>query len=38
MCLISDDIETVSDTNILVSTNIDNTSQLVVYSNYINNI
>ena len=38
MCLISDDIETVSDTNILVSTNIDNTRQLVVYSNYINNL
>jgi hypothetical protein len=38
MCLISDDIETVSDTNILVSTNIDNTRQLIVYSNYINNI
>lgn len=38
MCLISDDIENVSDTNILISTNSDNTNQLVVYSNYINNL
>jgi hypothetical protein len=38
MCLISDDIENVSDTNILISPNSDNTKQLVVYSNYINNL
>ena len=38
MCLISDDIESVSNTNILVAPNYNNTRQLVVYSNYINNI
>ena len=38
MCLISTEIESVSNTNILVAPNFDNTRQLVVYSNHINNV
>ena len=38
MCLISTEIESVSNTKILVAPNSNNTTQLVVYSNYINNI
>ena len=38
MCLISTEIESVSNTKILVAPNANNTRQLVVYSNYINNI
>lgn len=36
--MISNEIETVSKTNILVAPNDDNTRQLVVYSNYVNNL
>lgn len=38
MCLISTEIESVSNTKILVAPNSDNTRQLIVYSNYINNV
>lgn len=38
MCLISREIESVSDTKILVSPNYNNTRQLTVYSNYVNNL
>lgn len=38
MCLISTEIESISDTHILVAPNANNSRQLVVYSNYINNI
>ena len=38
MCLISTEIHEVSKTNILVSPNFNNTRQLVVYSNFVDNI
>lgn len=38
MCMISNEIESVSNTNILVAPNHDNTRQLTVYSNNVNNI
>lgn len=38
MCMISREIESVSNTKIFVAQNSSNTSQLVIYSNYINNI
>ena len=38
MCLISTEIETVSNTKILVAPNYNNTRQLTVYSNFISNI
>ena len=38
MCLISTEIQQVSKTKILVAPNSDNTRQLVVYSNYVNNV
>ena len=38
MCLISTEIETVSNTKILVSPNYNNTRQLTVYSNFVSNI
>lgn len=38
MCMISNEIETVSNTNILVAPNHNNTRQLTVYSNYVSNL
>jgi hypothetical protein len=38
MCLISTEIEKVSKTKILVAPNSNSTRQLVVYSNYVNNV
>lgn len=38
MCLISTEIESVSNTKILVAPNHNNTRQLVVYSNIVNNV
>lgn len=38
MCLISTEIESVSNTKIFVAPNADNTRQLVIYSNYVNNV
>ncbi len=38
MCLISAEIEKVSKTKILIAPNANNTRQLVVYSNYVNNL
>lgn len=38
MCLISTEIEFVSNTNILVAPNNNNTRQLIIYSNIVNNI
>jgi hypothetical protein len=38
MCMISNEIESVSNTKILVAPNSDKTNQLTVYSNYVSNI